>query len=251
MAPKHPSGSRGPATSSSEGVTLWRRIADDFEQAIVTGEYASGDRLPAETDIAAQFRVNRHTVRRALAELAERGIVKASRGSGTFVEGPKLAYPIGRRTRFSEIVGQAGLEVGGRLVAHETEPAKDSVARLLKIAVGDLVVRLDILRTAGRVPICAATSWLPAQTMADAAKVYRATRSITKTLAHFGISDYQRQETRITAALADSIDAKRLDIGWLQPVLVVESVDVTPAGQPVVTSRARFAADRLVLVVKN
>src|SRR5690242_10036862 len=101
--------------ASHGGVTLWRRIADDFEQAIATGAFRAGDRLPAETEIAGRFGVNRHTVRRALAALAERGLVRAERGSGTFVEAQRLAYPIGVRTRFSEIVGTAGQEAAGRL----------------------------------------------------------------------------------------------------------------------------------------
>src|SRR5262245_26860357 len=91
-----------------EGVTLWRRIADEIENAIRFGNHAVGDRLPAEIEIADRFGVNRHTVRRALAELAERGLVRAQRGSGTYVEPVRLAYPIQTRTRFSEIVGRAG-----------------------------------------------------------------------------------------------------------------------------------------------
>ena len=66
------------------GVTLWRRIADDLEQAIALGTHAAGERLPGEVEIAARFGVNRHTVRRALAELTERGLVRAERGSGTW-----------------------------------------------------------------------------------------------------------------------------------------------------------------------
>ncbi|MBO0756612.1 MAG: GntR family transcriptional regulator, partial [Bradyrhizobiaceae bacterium] len=89
------------------GVTLWRRIADDLEQAIVAGTHASGERLPGEVEIADRFGVNRHTVRRALAELADRGLVRAERGSGTYVESGRLAYPIRSRTRFSEIVDAA------------------------------------------------------------------------------------------------------------------------------------------------
>src|ERR1051326_2737710 len=91
------------ARAPAAGVTLWRRIADDLERAIATGEFAAGEKLPGETEIAARFAVNRHTVRGAIAELAGRGLVRAARGSGTFVEGGRLAYPISRRTRFSEI----------------------------------------------------------------------------------------------------------------------------------------------------
>src|ERR1700674_4725033 len=107
---------------AAAGVTLWRRIADDLDRAIAAGEFASGDRLPGEGEIATRYGVNRHTVRRALSELAARGLVRAARGSGTFVESGRIAYPIGSRTRFSEIVGKAGLEPGGILIASRLEP---------------------------------------------------------------------------------------------------------------------------------
>jgi len=81
------------AQSAANGVTLWRRIADDLERAIATGEFAAGERLPGEVEIAMRYGVNRHTVRRAISELSARGLVRAARGSGTFVEGRRLSSP--------------------------------------------------------------------------------------------------------------------------------------------------------------
>ena len=88
-----------------------------IERAIADGTYPAGSRLPGEIEIADRFGVNRHTVRRAIAALAERGLVRAERGSGTYVEARRIPYPIRSRTRFSEIVGTAGREAGGRLIA--------------------------------------------------------------------------------------------------------------------------------------
>src|ERR1700722_4730171 len=98
------------------GVALWRQVADGIERGIAAGTFAAGERLPGETEIAETYRVNRHTVRRALATLAERGLVRAERGSGTYVEARRLAYPLRSRTRFSEIVGADGREPYGRLI---------------------------------------------------------------------------------------------------------------------------------------
>src|SRR5215471_9037129 len=238
------------ARAPTAGVTLWRRIADDLERAIAAGEIAPGEKLPGETEIAARFAVNRHTVRRAIAELAGRGLVRAARGSGTFVEGGKLAYPISRRTRFSEIVGTAGREAGGRLVASRVEPADRAIARRLKLPKGTPVVRLDAVRSANGVPLCLSTKWLPAARAPDAAKVYEPTRPIPRILAAFGLRDYRRHSTQVTAAVADAIEAARLDLAPSRPLLVVESVDVTPDGTPIATSTARFAADRVELMME-
>ncbi|MCC8938908.1 GntR family transcriptional regulator, partial [Bradyrhizobium sp. Arg68] len=65
----------------SSGVALWRQVADGIERGIADGRFPAGEKLPGEMEIAETYRVNRHTVRRAIAALAERGLVRAERGS--------------------------------------------------------------------------------------------------------------------------------------------------------------------------
>ncbi len=240
-----------PAQETPSGIALWRRIADELAQDIAGGDYASGERLPGEIDMARRFGVNRHTVRRALAELTERGLVRAERGSGTYVDGRRLAYPIGSRTRFSEIVGRAGHAPDGRLIAHRRERASPEIAAGLGLADGAPVICLEILRSADRVPIAWATTHVSEDLMPDAARVFAKLRSMTKMLGHFGIADYRRWKTSITAALADSVEAERLGISPGRPLLVVEKIDVACDGRPVAMSRTRFSADRVELVVEN
>jgi GntR family transcriptional regulator, phosphonate transport system regulatory protein len=237
--------------SAAAGVSLWRRIADEIEQSIVGGRFEAGSRLPGEMELAEAFGVNRHTVRRAIAALAERGLVRAERGSGTYVEPPRIAYPIRTRTRFSEIVGAAGRAVSGRLTASALEPAEGEVARRLRLRPGTAVVRLELLRHADRIPLCAATSWLPAERFPGAAKIYASSNSITRLLAHFGVRDYTRKSTQVTAAIADAGAAGALKVALGRPILVVESTDVDAGGVPVTTTRARFPADRLTLTIET
>lgn len=244
---------RGAATrrESAAGIALWRQIADDIERAIAVGTYKPGARLPGETALADRLGVNRHTVRRAIAALSERGLVRAERGSGTFVETRRMAYPIGSRTRFSEIVGADGREPGGRLIASAVEPAAEEIARRLRVKPGAAVARLDLIRHADRVPICVATTWLPAARFPSIARVYAARRSMTAALASFGVADYRRASTRIVAALADAADAQRLDLRPGSPILIADSVDVDANGAPALTTRARFAAERVSFVVER
>jgi len=207
------------------GVALWRRVADHLEHAIADGRYPVDTRLPGEIEIAQRLGVNRHTVRRAIAALADRGFVRAERGSGTYVETRRLRYPIHSRTRFSEIVGAAGREPGGRLLAS--------------------------VRSVDRVPVSAATTWLPADRAPDAGRIYRDTRSLTRTLAQLGVDDFRRQSTRISAAIADAADAAWLRLAPGRPLIVVDSTDVTADGRPILTTRARLAADRIELVIET
>jgi GntR family phosphonate transport system transcriptional regulator len=235
----------------ASGVALWRQVADGIERGIAEGRYAAGERLPGETEIAEIYRVNRHTVRRALAALAERGLVRAERGSGTYVEAPRLAYPLRSRTRFSEIVGAGGREPRGQFIEAAEEPASRELARALALKVGAPLIRIESVRLADRAPICVSTTWLSAEQFPEAGRVFANVRSMTRLLEHYGVRDYRRGSTRITAAIAEAADAARLDLALGRPVLVVDSTDVDAAGQPLVTKRSRFAAERVEFVVES
>jgi GntR family phosphonate transport system transcriptional regulator len=236
---------------SASGVALWRQVADGIERGIADGRFAAGERLPAEMEIAETYRVNRHTVRRALAALAERGLVRAERGSGTYVEAQRLAYPLRSRTRFSEIVGAGGREPRGQLIGASAEPATRELARQLGLKTAAPLIRIEALRLADRTPICVGTTWLSEDRFPDAGRVYERVRSMTKVLEHYGVRDYRRASTRVTAAIVDASDAARLDLALGRPVLVVDSTDVDAGGAPLLTTRARFAAERVEFVVEN
>src|SRR5262249_42636756 len=139
----------------------------------------------------------------------------------------------------------------GRPLAGVVEEADPDVARRLAVAPRTAVIRLDILRSVDRVPVSAATTWLPAGRASDAGRIYRDTRSLTRTLARLGIDDFHRQSTRISAAIAAAHDAARLRLAPGRPLIVVDSTDVTADGRPILTTRARLAADRIELLIET
>src|SRR3982751_538156 len=157
--------------TASSGVALWRLVADGIERGIADGRFAAGEKLPGETEIAETYRVNRHTVRRALATLAERGLVRAERGSGTYVEARRIAYPLRSRTRFSEIVGAGGREPRGQFIDATEEEATRELARVCGLNAVAPLARNESVRRAARTPICVSTTWLSAERFPDAGKV--------------------------------------------------------------------------------
>src|SRR6266404_1641102 len=173
------------------------------------------------------------------------------RGSGTYVEAPRLAYPLRSRTRFSEIVGAGGREPRGQLIGAAEEIATRELARLLGLKTGAPMIRIEALRLADRTPICVGTTWLAAERFPEAGRIYDRVRSMTKVLAHYGVRDYRRASTRVTAGIVDATDAARLDLALGRPILVVDSTDVDAGGIPLLTTRARFAAERVEFVIEN
>src|SRR5258707_13793067 len=236
---------------TASGVALWRQVADGIERGIADGRFVAGEKLPGEMEIAETYRVNRHTVRRALATLAERGLVRAERGSGTYVETRRLAYPLHSRTRFSEIVAAAGPEPRGQFIDATEEAAPRELARELGLKTGAPLVRIESVRLADRAPICVSTTWLSAERFPDAGRVFANVGSMTKLGADYGIRGFRAAWTRITAGIVGATDAVRVDLALGRPVLVGDSTDVDTAGAPITTKRSRFAAERVEFLVEN
>ncbi|SFV06768.1 GntR family transcriptional regulator, phosphonate transport system regulatory protein [Methylobacterium sp. 174MFSha1.1] len=234
-----------------EGLAAWRQIADGLTADIEAGHLGPGSQLPTEAALAARFGVNRHTVRRALAALAERGLVRATQGRGTFVETPRLAYPIGRRTRFSEIVSKAGREAWGDLIAADSVPADPGTAEALGLAPGSAMLALLTIHRADGTPLSTARTCLPLPRFDGFAAAYAALGSLTRAYAEFGIADYTRLSTRITARPAAADEAARLDLAPGRVLIVLSSVNVDAAGVPIQATQSLFAADRVELVVEG
>jgi GntR family phosphonate transport system transcriptional regulator len=234
----------------SGGVALWRRIVDAIRLDIVGGKLATGDRLPTEAILAQRFSANRHTVRRALAVLAEEGVVGAEQGRGTFVRNAqRLSYPIGRRTRFSEgLAGQTSV-IGVQLLSSRIENASAATATALDVKAGAKVVRMETLSLADGRPLSRATSRLSYRAFPDFVTRFAEHPSFTRAFASYGIADYSRASTRISARHADVEETKLLALTPGAILLVSEGVDVDSAGNPISYALSRFPAERMELVV--
>ena len=234
------------------GVALWRQIADRIREAIGNGVYDETGMVPPETVLALQFEVNRHTVRSALAALAQEGIVRAVQGRGTLIERKdRLNFPITKRTRFTAGIGDQAREMRGLLLAHAEENASPEIARWLRLKQGDAVIRLETVRKADRRPVSCATTWFPAERFAGIGEAYRKTESITKAFAELGLSDYVRATTEITAAHADASDIASLELTPGAIVLITKAMNTDLDGLPVQYSITRFAADRVQFTIEN
>lgn len=91
------------------GIAVWRQIGESLADDIRNKLYTAGEQLPSEPELAAKFSVNRHTIRRAMGELEQSGLVRIEQGRGTFVQEHAIDYAIGKRTRFSENLRSQGM----------------------------------------------------------------------------------------------------------------------------------------------
>lgn len=234
------------------GVALWRQIADRIRSAINQGDYDGTGMVPPETTLALQFGVNRHTVRSALAALGQEGVVRAVQGRGTMIERKeKLNFPISKRTRFSQGIGDQAREARSILLALSEEGATPELSRWLKLPERTRLIRLETTGTADRRPVSRATSWFPADRFAGIGEAYRETGSITRAFREVGLPDYIRATTEITALHAEPSDLADLELSPGAIVLITRALNTDMEGVPVQFSITRFAADRVQFTIEN
>src|ERR1700680_1093887 len=102
-----------------KGEALWSQIASEVARDVENGLYPKGAKLPTEAQFAAQYKVNRHTIRRALEELSDARIIRTEHGRGSFVAEDVLDYRIGKRPRFNEWVRGANRTPMGEILRLE------------------------------------------------------------------------------------------------------------------------------------
>lgn len=228
---------------------IWRSIAADLSAEIASGHYGPGDKLPTEARLSARFGVNRHTVRHALAAMAEEGLVLARRGAGVFVAQTPTVYPIGKRVRFHQNLGAAGQVPGKEILSLEARGGDRSECRALGLAEGAQVLAYEGLSLADGAPVAVFRSVFPAVRFAGLLDDLAETSSVTAALARHGVEDYTRLETRLTAVSATATQALHLRLPDGAPLLRTVAINVDGAGRPIEYGHTWFAGDRVTLTV--
>lgn len=233
------------------GIALWRQIDDTLSRDIADGVFLPGAALPPESALAERFGVNRHTVRQAVAALAERGLVRIAQGRGTFVQENVLDYEIGPRTRFSAFVSRLNPASAERRLLRALQiPAPAPIAEALQIARGATLILLDALGEIDGRPISLAAHHFPADRFPDFIERYRQTGSISQALQDYGIDDYTRRTTRITSRLPEAGEAAHLKQAKNQPVLVAEAINIDSDAVPIEYGVTLFPSARVQIVVQ-
>ena len=121
--------------------TRYQEIAAKLEQEL-RQHYRCGDYLPAEQQLAARFEVNRHTLRRAIDQLVEKGWVQRRQGVGVLVLMRPFDYPLNAQARFSQNLLDQGSHPTSEKLLSVLRPASGHVADALGITEGENVIHL-------------------------------------------------------------------------------------------------------------
>ena len=221
----------------NSGSFVYEQTQQSILDLIERKNYVAGDRIPSERDLAERCGVHRATVRRALENLIELGILEKRGTSGTYIPAPVVRRPISRTAlshSISEIVRECGGEPGGKLLFFEENLASPRLSERLGVEVGEPLFAIKRLRTVTDLPFCLETTWIPCRLVPDliADDVLGNTSFYSLLNDRYGI-EIGTSEATIHSATIGSKDAGLLNMRTGEAALVVNSVTSDKSGRKV------------------
>lgn len=225
----------------SSPVPLYFQVAQQIEHAINQGEMAPGDRLDNEISLAQRFGLSRPTMRHAIQELVDKGLLVRKRGVGTQVVHGRAARPVGLTSLFDDLTSRHQSPTTG-VLANEVVRATDEVSMMLAVAVGSNVLHLRRLRYARGEPLAMMENFLPPD-LTSLGELDLATRGMYQLMRTRGVN-IRVAKQRIGARTGTPEECALLGEKRGSPVLTMERTAHDDSGRPVDWGRHCYRASQ-------
>lgn len=228
----------------------WAAVATELRAAIDRGRHAPGSRLPSERALSEQFGVSRVTMRRAIAELEGEGLLRVARGSGAYVRADMpVRFKLGDKVRFSKDLTATEANLTRKVLSTSEIPANANIAMRLNLQPGEMVLEMRVVAYADELPVSVVMRSCSAMRFPGLTEKFAATGSFTAALKDYGVTDYWRRSTDITARMPTEAEARLLQQSRLTPVLAYAGEDVDADGTVISCQIGCFASERVVVTV--
>ena len=220
---------------------LYEQIKAMILASLQASEWLPGDAIPSEMELAARYAVSQGTVRKAIDELAAQNLLVRRQGKGTFVATHQEEDWQYRFLRLETDLGQK-LHLKNQFLACEYIQADAYRAGLLKLKVGETLIRIDRVQSSNGKPIVFEEIWLPEGRFQGL--TLEALNAWPGPVYAFYESEYAthmvRAEEKIKAVVADGSLANHLHLPVGAALLSVERVAFTYGNKPVEIRHARY-----------
>jgi DNA-binding GntR family transcriptional regulator len=218
---------------------LYDQVARELERAIADGRLRKGSQLENEVRLADRWGLSRLTVRRAIQQLVDSGLLVRRRGVGTQVVNEQSARPQGLGSLFDDLI-EAGRFPTTTVLTHERVIADSHIAEKLGIPCGSDVVFLERCRYANGRRLAIMRSWLIVDAAGDLTTNALASAGLYQLLRDAGTWPHSSRRS-IAAKAASPVDAALLGIPVGAPILMAETTMQDRSGRTVEVSEHVYA----------
>lgn len=222
---------------------LYTRIQEYIADLILSGKLAPDSKIQSERDFSEDLGVSRMTVRRAMTELVNEGLLERRHGSGTYVARPKVTYEAGELANYVEAMQKRNIATASQLLEFDQVAASKRLAEFLKLQIGDAMYRVALLRLANRVPVVLERVFVPCARCPGLEEW-----NLEKTTVHdlltdvYGITPGRISQTVEAAVAADTV-AQQLRVEEGFPLLMLSRITLDGSQEPVVFSQDFLRGD--------
>ena len=160
-------------------IPLYFQVAQRLEDGIRDGVLPPGARLENEISLAKRLSVSRPTVRRAIQEVVDKGLLVRRRGVGTQVVKSHVTRPV-ELTSFYNDLKNAKLDPKTQVLEHRLMAANSSIAEKLGVSVGDEVLFIRRVRSTGDTPVAILKTTFHQHLMTSRWKSWKAAACMTR-----------------------------------------------------------------------
>src|SRR6201994_2426866 len=229
---------------------LYERVESALATAIADGSLPPETQLPPEDGLTERFKVSRTTVRKAIQNLIERGLVEVRRGKGTFVTLPTITQELTELTGFVEDMQALGRTPTARLLDKRVVAADEAVAHHLALPPGTLVVGLQRVRLADGVAMSFDETYLPRDLGEKVAGNDLEAQPVFALLENKYDTPLIEAEYKLEAAAADPVAAHALQVPTGSPIFLIERTSYTTGNRPVDYERLHYRGDLIRFVTR-
>jgi DNA-binding GntR family transcriptional regulator len=238
------------AISDETGVPLYIQIRNLLRERIRLGEWAAEEPMPTEEDLVAHFGVSRTTVRQAMSDLANEGLVVRHAGRGTFARQPLMVVKMQQWHSLTTDIAQRGLKPSKKTIRVQKLDARAEIAhRASELAEGD-ILHIRSVRYADGVPIVVLDNYFPFELCGFLTELELDDPefSIERALAEHGI-ELARANGEISATAASKSEARYLQLEPGSPLVEIATKTYNAEGRVVEYSRGVIVTERYPLAL--
>lgn len=227
---------------------IYTQIEDGIRSQIENGELKPHDAIPSEREYATQFQISRMTVRQAITNLVNEGLLYREKGRGTFVSEQKIEQQLVGLTSFTEDMKARGFTPSSRLLHFEIIPATAKIASQLSIQVHHPVYEITRIRLADGIPMAIETVYMSANLI----------KGVTEAIIQQSLYDYVEQQSELKighatqtleAIVATENETEHLQVAKGSPILLIQRYTYLEDGTPLEVVRSAYRADRYKFTV--
>lgn len=228
----------------------YQQIKQHIRNLIKDGALKPHEQVPSERELCQQFKLSRTTIRLALAEAENEGLIYRVHGKGTFVAIPKIDQGLSAINSFEDTILSRGLNPKMTVLSVENLPADLVINTILHLSMDQELTKLTLLGHANEQPVVHYESYLSSKIgriVADEA-VKRAEKGLS-----YSTFELYRDRCDIIpvtttqtfeATLADNYTSGILQIKKGSPVFLIMSIVYTENDQPVEYKTAHYRGDK-------